>query len=174
MWIRRNLTLLVLLAAAAFFAYDIGRDAFVLAEWDLHLLAETLIFAAVLTALALDLRRMVAMRRQLAMRDERIARLSGELQQIMEQKFDAWGLSPSEADVALLLIKGLSMREISQGRNVKEKTVRAQASSIYAKSSCPGRHELAAHFIEDLLGAGVGRPSDPAGQAADGGDLTPR
>ena len=50
-----------------------------------------------------------------------------------------------------MLIKGLSMKEISFAREVKEKTIRQQATSVYAKSGYAGRHELAAHFIEDLM-----------------------
>jgi DNA-binding CsgD family transcriptional regulator len=76
----------------------------------------------------------------------------------MRSDFAEWGLSPSESEVALLLIKGLSMREISQARQVKEKTVRQQATSVYAKSGYVGRHELAAHFIEDLM-SGPQRPA---------------
>ena len=45
----------------------------------------------------------------------------------------------------------MSMKEISDLRHVKEKTVRQQATQVYAKSGYTGRHELAAHFIEDLM-----------------------
>jgi DNA-binding CsgD family transcriptional regulator len=69
----------------------------------------------------------------------------------MREQFSDWALSPSESDIALLLIKGLSMKEISAARGVKEKTIRQQATSIYAKSGYAGRHELVAHFIEDLM-----------------------
>ena len=69
----------------------------------------------------------------------------------MRQQFDHWGLSPSEHEIALLLIKGLSMKEIAEARQVKEKTIRQQATGVYAKSGYTGRHELAAHFIEDLM-----------------------
>ncbi|MFN3164676.1 MAG: helix-turn-helix transcriptional regulator [Pseudohongiellaceae bacterium] len=72
---------------------------------------------------------------------------------VMRAQFTNWQLSASEVDVALLLIKGLSMKEIATARNVKEKTVRTQAASVYAKSGHAGRHELAAHFIEDLMSA---------------------
>jgi DNA-binding NarL/FixJ family response regulator len=71
--------------------------------------------------------------------------------QVMHSQFNKWGLSTSEAEVALLLIKGLSMKEIAEVRQVKEKTVRTQSASIYAKSAQAGRHELAAFFIEDLM-----------------------
>jgi DNA-binding NarL/FixJ family response regulator len=70
---------------------------------------------------------------------------------VMRNQFADWSLSPSECEVALLLIKGLSMKEISLAREVKEKTIRQQATGIYAKSGYAGRHELVAHFIEDLM-----------------------
>ncbi len=50
-----------------------------------------------------------------------------------------------------LLLKGLSLREISIIRETQEKTVRQQASSIYKKSGVNGRHAFSAWFIEDIL-----------------------
>ena len=69
----------------------------------------------------------------------------------IEEQFESWGFTKSEKEVALLILKGLSFNEISESRNTKEKTVRQQASSIYAKSNLSSRHELAAWFLEDLL-----------------------
>jgi DNA-binding NarL/FixJ family response regulator len=37
-------------------------------------------------------------------------------------------------------------------RGVGETTVRQQSRAIYRKSGLSGRHELAAFFLEDLLG----------------------
>lgn len=62
-----------------------------------------------------------------------------------------WSLSPSEKEVALLLLKGLSLKEIADIRKTAEKTVRAQSVSIYSKSGLAGRSELSAFFLEDLL-----------------------
>jgi DNA-binding CsgD family transcriptional regulator len=62
-----------------------------------------------------------------------------------------WSLSPSEKEVALLLLKGLSLKEIADIRNTAEKTVRAQSVAIYSKSGLAGRSELSAFFLEDLL-----------------------
>jgi DNA-binding NarL/FixJ family response regulator len=98
-----------------------------------------------------ELRRVARLRAEVRKEQNRFARLSGELLAVMHGQFSDWGLSPSESEVALLLIKGLSMKEISLARQVKEKTVRQQATAIYAKSGYAGRHELAAHFIEDLI-----------------------
>jgi len=144
---------LVLAAATVFFAYDIVADVLSDDEGRLHLLVESVVFAAVITALFAELRRVIKLKAEVSRGREQVARLSGELQRMMQKQFEKWRLSPSESEVALLLIKGLTMKEISVARGVKEKTVRQQAASIYAKSGCGGRHELAANFIEDLLGA---------------------
>lgn len=63
-----------------------------------------------------------------------------------------WELSPAEREVALLLLKGLSHKEIAQVRSVSETTVRQQARALYRKAGLSGRNELAAFFLEDLLG----------------------
>lgn len=74
-----------------------------------------------------------------------------ELLKVLEIQFKQWSLSKSEQEVALLLLKGLSLKEISQIRGTKERTIRQQASTIYQKSNLKGRHELSAYFIEDLF-----------------------
>ena len=67
-------------------------------------------------------------------------------------QFDLWGFSKSEQEIALLLLKGLSFKEIASIRNRQEKTVRQQASAIYRKSGVMGRYEFSAWFFEDMLG----------------------
>jgi len=71
--------------------------------------------------------------------------------QVIKAQFDEWNLTEGEQQVALLLLKGLSLKEISTVRNTKEATVRQQASSVYAKSNLVGRHEFSAWFLEDFL-----------------------
>jgi DNA-binding CsgD family transcriptional regulator len=70
----------------------------------------------------------------------------------IDRQLDRWGLSPAEKDIALLLLKGLSHKEIAGIREVSETTVRQQARSIYRKAGLSGRNDLAAFFLEDLLG----------------------
>ncbi len=66
-------------------------------------------------------------------------------------QFAAWGLSESEADVALLMLKGMSQKEIAQLRGSEESTVRQQAAAVYRKAGLANRSELSAYFLEDLL-----------------------
>jgi DNA-binding NarL/FixJ family response regulator len=53
--------------------------------------------------------------------------------------------------VALLLLKGLSLKEIATVRATSERTVRAQARSLYSKAGLTGRAALSSFFLEDLL-----------------------
>jgi DNA-binding CsgD family transcriptional regulator len=73
------------------------------------------------------------------------------LSHVISQQFEDWHLSDSEKDVGWLLLKGLSLKEISALRNTLEKTVRQQASAIYKKAGLNGRHAFSAWFIEDVL-----------------------
>ena len=69
----------------------------------------------------------------------------------IQDQFDGCNLTPAEKDVGLLLLKGLSYKEIAEVRQTSEKTVRQQASVIYQKSLLPGRAELSAYFLDDFL-----------------------
>lgn len=73
------------------------------------------------------------------------------LADLMAVQFEAWELSPSEKEVGMLLLKGLSLKEIALLRGTAEKTIRQQASAIYKKAGVVGRHGFAAWFIEDFL-----------------------
>ncbi|MCU7935088.1 MAG: helix-turn-helix transcriptional regulator [Candidatus Thiodiazotropha sp. (ex Dulcina madagascariensis)] len=66
-------------------------------------------------------------------------------------QFAEWGLTAAEREVGLLILKGLSYKEIAIMRDVSEKTVRQQAHAIYRKAKLSGRAALSAYFLEDLL-----------------------
>lgn len=69
----------------------------------------------------------------------------------IDRQFERWGLSTAEREVALLLLKGLSHKEVAAARATSERTVRQQALAVYRKAGLSGRAELAAFFLEDLL-----------------------
>ncbi|MCB1638948.1 MAG: helix-turn-helix transcriptional regulator, partial [Thiothrix sp.] len=90
-------------------------------------------------------------RADLSVSRERLQQAGKHYQQVIQNQFDEWQLTPSEKAVASLLLKGLSFDEIASVRDTREKTVRQQASTIYRKSGLAGRHEFAAWFFEDFL-----------------------
>ncbi len=80
-----------------------------------------------------------------------VATARHELALVLKEQFEQWSLTQTEREVAMLLLKGLSFKEIASVRSTMEKTVRQQASSIYRKAGVSGRHAFSAWFIEDLL-----------------------
>ena len=69
----------------------------------------------------------------------------------MSLQFERWSMSAAEKDVGMLILKGLSHKEISTLRGTTEATVRQQAQSIYQKSNLPGKTAFSAYFLEDLM-----------------------
>lgn len=86
--------------------------------------------------------------------EELLAGLGREI----DRQFEAWGLTLAEREIALLMLKGLSLREIAGVRETSERTVRQQTLAVYRKAGVAGRAELSAFFLEDLL-----LPRAPAG-----------
>ncbi len=82
---------------------------------------------------------------------EKLRVASGAFMELMQERFEDWGLSPAESDVALFSIKGLSISEIAALRNTSEGTVKAQTNAIYRKAGVSGRPQLLSLFIEDLI-----------------------
>ncbi len=91
-------------------------------------------------------------------------------------QFDSWRLTAGEADVAILMLKGLSHKEIAKLRHSSAATVRQQAATAYAKSGLSSRAELAAYFLEDLFPSeatrnGVAMPAFKPVEAAAAGPI---
>lgn len=100
----------------------------------------------------------LALRRTFALLDDQDRALEvarGALAKVVDRQFGDWGLTPAEADVGLLALKGLDVAEIATLRGAAQGTVRAQLTRIYAKAGVSGRAQFAALFVEDLLGDGV-------------------
>ena len=72
------------------------------------------------------------------------------LSSAIDARFDGWGLTATEREIALLLLKGQSHKQIAYRTGRSERTVRQHAVAIYQKSGLGGRAELAAFFLEDL------------------------
>ncbi|WP_420934514.1 helix-turn-helix transcriptional regulator [Alteromonas sp. A081] len=139
---------------------DVSDDASVT-----HLIQESiliLISSALFLFLIFDIRQRSndakALKAELAASSAREQKVTAELQQskqhflkAIQAQFDVWGLTPSEKEVAMFLLRGLTLLEIAEMRSTSEKTIRHHASAIYRKADCKGRHELAALFFENLI-----------------------
>ena len=106
---------------------------------------------------------------QARLAEERLRRAQSAFMGLLAERFDQWGLTPAERDVALFAIKGLSTGEIAQMRKTSEGTVKAQTNAIYRKAGVAGRAQLLGLFIEDLIegplpdpGLAIARPDTAA------------
>jgi putative tricarboxylic transport membrane protein len=70
----------------------------------------------------------------------------------IEREFDRWELTCAERSVAHLMLKGMSFKEIARARSTSDRTVRQQAQALYRKAGLDGRTDLAAYFLEGVLG----------------------
>jgi DNA-binding CsgD family transcriptional regulator len=165
----RLLLALVLVLAIVGGAIDLWLDA--PDNWhSVHVVYElALIVAALLTSLALwrgwwrarlslsETREALDSHR--AERDEWRARAQQALDGLshaMDDRFESWGLTPAEREVALGLLKGRSHKAIAYEAGRSERTVRQHAVAVYQKSGLAGRAELSAFFLEGLM---LPRPS---------------
>lgn len=85
-----------------------------------------------------------------SLKDE-LSHFKNQFKDEIDQQFIVWKFSKAEAEVALLLLKGLTLKEIAETRKSNEKTVRAQCSSVYKKSALKGRHQLSSYFLDFIF-----------------------
>ncbi|MBM3615485.1 MAG: helix-turn-helix transcriptional regulator [Alphaproteobacteria bacterium] len=98
--------------------------------------------------------------RDLKRAEARLDQASAAFVDLLNARFDQWGLTAAERDVALFAIKGLSVQEMARLRETSEGTIKAQTAAIYRKANVTGRPQLLSLFIEDLMGADRSNPAD--------------
>jgi DNA-binding CsgD family transcriptional regulator len=84
--------------------------------------------------------------------------VGGEPFVVLSLPLDTWMpacLSPSEREVALAVLGGLSNVEIARRRGTSSRTVANQLASIYRKVGVSSRSGLTAHLLGSSLGDGA-------------------
>lgn len=160
----RSLIALILAAIVVLVTTDLVTDFSEGVRW-WHLLVEGLIALAALAGIFFLFRGSMELKHSLEAEREISNELRAEaekwrsqsrkflagLSRAIDSQLTSWKLTDSEKEVAFLLLKGLSLKEIAEIRKTTEKTARAQSMAIYSKSGLSGRSELSAFFLEDLL-----------------------
>lgn len=90
--------------------------------------------------------------RDLRHAEVRLTRASSAFMEMLTARFDEWGLTAAERDVAMFAIKGMNVQEIAVLRATSEGTVKAQTAAIYRKAGVTGRPQLLSLFIDDMMG----------------------
>ena len=162
-YLKEKLLITVLLVIILGNLFDFLSD-FSGGSGSIHLLEEAVVIVlslALMCWLLFDIRRqqreLEQLRRELQERPVSVPQSTAasttrrRLSSLIQGQFRDWELTASEQEVGILLLKGLTLKEIAALRQTGEKTVRGQASAIYRKAGVSGRHAFAAWFIEDFL-----------------------
>lgn len=152
--------------AAVFFIADVGQD-LLWGGFNSHSVLEAIVAQALILGTAFGALQMRQVLNRIRQAETAMSVASSALFDLIEARFQEWGLTPSEAEVALFSLKGLDIADIALARGSAEGTVRAQMTKVYAKAQVSGRAQLTSFFIEDLMIASDGdvRAHGKAGQS---------
>ena len=144
-------TLVVMQAiTVVFFIGDLVVELMVLG-FDAHTTSEAVATLLLLAGIYIGTKEMVRIVRAGRRAESALKMASGAFSELLEEKFELWSLTPSEAEVAMLTLKGFDAAQIAKLRNTASGTVRAQLTSIYGKSDSTGRGQFVSLFIDALL-----------------------
>ena len=137
--------------AAVFFVGDAVADLTVEDEVEPYIFFEALIAIALVVGVVLgtiEMRRLIERNRRA---ETALAAASGALADVIDGYFADLKLTPAEAEVAMLALKGFDVAEIAELRGAAAGTVRAQLTRIYSKAGVSNRTQLVSLLVEDLL-----------------------
>ncbi|MEM5492022.1 helix-turn-helix transcriptional regulator [Hoeflea sp. AS16] len=121
------------------------------ASWQLREALEISASLGLVIGSVLGMRSVVQARRSQMHAEEALRSASGAFAMVVNEKFERWALTRAELDVAWLVIKGFSIREIAELRGTSEGTIKSQCNAIYRKVGVSGRAQLLSLIVEDLL-----------------------
>ena len=157
---------LFLICSVVFFVFDVASDIYerVIANsapslLDLaHLFFEVFSAGALVLAIWILQRQLRWLQARNAKQSQSLSFLRGEMDSFINGRFDEWSLTSAERDIAMYMLKGLTISEIAAARSTAEGTVKAQTSNIFRKTGVASRVELMSHFMDEFLdvGAGIG------------------
>ncbi len=176
-WIVGFLVLLQLLATT-FFVGDILLTMLGIHRrpipWEMREMIEIGAAVSLVVGVVLGVAVLSHMSRRTRRLEDQLRIAAGALEEIIRERFDGWGLTPAERDVALFAIKGLTTKEIAALRRTSEGTVKAQTNAIYRKAGVSSRAQLLGIFVEELLEGSVGERMQDAATAAGEGAEEPQ
>lgn len=140
----------IYIAIITFFIHDIVVD-FLSYELNLHFYIEVIFTILMLYLLSHQIYEIKLTNKQLTTANIKIQNLQGEMIHYINTSFKNWQLTNAENEIAWLIIKGFSFKEIADIRGVSEKTIGQQTSKIYKKSNTNNRHELMSLFLEEFI-----------------------
>lgn len=149
--------LLTQLLSASFFMYLILSDLFlwqvVIIPWSVQEVLELVAIVGMLFGIIASATLIHQIYGRMSRLDNQMQIIAGELQQYIDSQFLQWKLTPTEKNIAILVMKGFSNSEIAGMRGTTESTVKSQLTSIFRKTGLSSRQQLTTFLIEDILEA---------------------
>lgn len=142
----------------AFFTIDVVIE-FSNDETGLDFYLESLFILILFFMLYQQLAEIKSTSEKLNIAEDRLDLLQLEIDHVVNQKLSLWSLTKAEQNIAWMLIKGHSFKEIASTRNVTESTVYRQTANIYAKANVKSLHEFTSIFLDSLINAAQNKPS---------------
>ena len=140
---------------AAFFISDIVITVFALSatplDWRVREALEIAASVGLVLGLVFGTTAILRARRSAQEANAKLDRLSMDFQTLVDRHFDEWKLSPSEREVAWLIIKGFGPAEIAGIAGKKTGTIKSQSAAVYRKAGVSNRAQLIAGVVDELL-----------------------
>ena len=140
-----------LLAVILFFLIDVINDFISSLHNGIHFYFELFSVITLMYLLTAQFRKIYLTKNMLNSASDKLTTIEEGLHEIIDNQFSVWKLTKAETDVAWFVIKGISFPKIAELRNVSEKTIHQQMSSVYKKSDTKNRHEFMSGFLEDFI-----------------------
>ena len=125
-----------------------------------HLLFEFLSAVFLVVAYSISRQYQLALKRFGESEHRTLEALRSQFDALIQQRFDEWGLSTAERDVALLSFRGLKISEIAIARGTRDGTIKAQLSAVFHKAGVSSKSELLAVFMDQFLDFGAAAETD--------------
>ena len=93
--------------------------------------------------------------------------LRQDFDDLVQNKFEHWQLTQAEADVALLVLRGLTTEQIAELRGVAKGTIKVQAHNAMQKAGVGSRVELMSIFLEEFMDVGLKKPTEATTEMQD-------
>ncbi|RUM81776.1 MAG: hypothetical protein DSZ16_03635 [Candidatus Thioglobus sp.] len=139
------------LALISFFFIDITIDLIEQEGNSMHFYLEVLFVFAMIFLFIFQIREFKVLRGEIASTNEKLLILKKGTTELINSQINLLKFTAAETDIAWLLIKGTSYKDVAKFRNVSERTVNQQVTGIFKKSNVRNRHEFITSFIEDLM-----------------------
>lgn len=85
-----------------------------------------------------------------------LSALKEDFDDLIVRRFEQWGLTGAERDVALLLLRGLNTADIAKMRSTSVGTVKVQSHNVFQKAGVTSRVEFMSLFMDEFIDVGLG------------------